>query len=245
MFRSSNPVLTKLDNGKELLNTEKPMTVSGTMTKAFILLLIAAIAGGAVLHEAIVGHTDKVMTIITISLIVGFIMAIVTSFVPKLAKFLSPIYAFAEGACLSGLSLILETKFPGIAVQAICGTGLVFFTMLVLYKAKLIRATQKLKSVVITSMISILVLYLVDLVGGFFHFSIPFVSGSGPMSLVFSGLVITIASLCLIIDFDFIEKAAQNGLSKDYEWYGAFGLMVTLVWLYVEILSFLSKLRNN
>lgn len=246
MFKSSNPMLAKMDNNiAEGMLSSAPMTVNGTITKAFALILIAIAAGAAVFYEALMGYTDKVMLIMGISLIAGFVIGLVASFVPKIAKFLAPVYAFCEGAVLTGISLFLEAKFPGIAVQAICGTMLAFAVMLVLYRTGAIRATEKFRATIMSALITILILYLINFFGSFFNFQIPFVSGSGPMSIVFSGIVVLIASFSLILDFDFIERGQASMLPKDFEWYGAFGLMVTLVWLYIEILQLIAKLRDN
>ena len=245
MFRSSNPVLSKMNEAPQGFVGTSTMTVNGTIGKTFLLLLIAAIAGGAVFYEALMGYSDKVITIITVALIAGLITGLVTSFVPKLAKFLSPIYAFCEGALLTGLSLILETQFPGIAVQAISSTLLCLGIMLFLYRAGAIKATEKFRAVIMSAMVTILVLYVINIIGGFFNFSIPFITGSGPMGIAFSAIVVAVASLSLILDFDFIEKGQAQMLPKDFEWYGAFGLLVTLVWLYIEILKLISKLRSN
>lgn len=245
MLRSTNPVLSRMDNNMSGMLESAPMTINGTIGKAFLLILIAAIAGAAVFYEALMGYTDKVQMIMGIALFGGLGAGLVTAFVPKLAKFLAPVYAFCEGALLCGLSLMLESKFPGIAVQAITGTLLVFGVMLFLYRVGAIKATEKFRATVMSALITVMILYVISLVGGFFNFQIPFITGSGPMSIVFSGIVIVIAALCLIMDFDFIEKGSANLMPKDYEWYGAFGLMVTLVWLYIEILNLLSKLRND
>lgn len=245
MFKSSNPILSRMDNDIQGVLEAAPMTVNGTIGKAFALILIAALAGAAVFYEAFMGYADKVILIMQIALFAGLAAGLATAFLPKLAKFLAPVYAFCEGALLTALSLILETRFPGIAVQAIAGTMLSFFVMLILYRTGAIRATEKFRATIMSALLTIMVLYLINLAGTFFHFSIPFITGSGPMSIVFSGIVIVIASLSLIMDFDFIEQGQKNLLPKDYEWYGAFGLIVTLVWLYIEILNLLSKLRNN
>lgn len=243
-MRSSNPVMRRFSDAQTIDGTAL-MTVNGTLAKTFALLLIAIVAGGAVFYEASMGYADKVMTIMTIAFIGGLISGLVTSFVPKLAKFLSPIYAFCEGALLTGLSLILEAQFPGIAVQAISGTLLCLGVMLVLYRIGAIRATEKFRATIMSALITIVVLYLINIIGGFFNFSIPFITGTGPASIAFSGIVILVASFSLILDFDFIEQGQARMLPKDYEWYGAFGLLVTLVWLYLEILRLLSKLRSN
>lgn len=244
MFRSSNPVMNKFSNIQTVDGTSL-MTVNGTLGKTFALLLIACIAGAAVFYEALMGYSDKVMTIMLIALIGGAISGLVTAFVPKLAKFLSPIYAFCEGALLTGISLILEAQFPGIAVQAISGTLLCLGVMLVLYRIGAIRATEKFRATIMSAMITIFVLYLINIIGGFFNFSIPFITGTGPAAIAFSGIVVLVASFSLILDFDFIEQGQARMLPKDFEWYGAFGLLVTLVWLYIEILNLLAKLRSN
>jgi uncharacterized YccA/Bax inhibitor family protein len=245
MFKSTNPVFSKMDNGSVIQLEGAPMTVSGTITKVFILLLIASISGAAVIYEAMLGYTDKVMFIMFAGLIVGLITGLVTSFVPKLAKYLSPVYAFAEGAFLGGISIMLEAQFPGIAVQAVSGTFLAFFVILFLYKIKAIRATNKFRAVLMSALMTILVLYLATWILGFFHITVPFVNGSGPMSIVCRSIIVVVASLSLILDFDFIEKGEQNMFPKDYEWYASFGLLVTLVWLYIEILNLLAKLRRD
>ena len=245
MFRSSNPVLSRLTSNDQVLEGP-PMTVSGTITKVFVLLLIAIISGGAVVYQTILGgFSDKVMMILTVALIAGLVAGLASAIFPKKSKYLAPIYAFAEGAILAGLSLFFEAKFPGIAVLAVAGTFIAFLVMLTLYKAKIIRATEKFRSTIMTALFTIMILYLISIIGSFFNFQIPFITGYGPMSTVYSGIVVLIAAFCLILDFDFIEKGQKNLLPKDYEWYGAFGLMVTLVWLYIEILNLLAKLRDR
>lgn len=245
MFKSSNPILSKMDNINEQMLEGRPMTVSGTIGKTFVLLLVAAISASAVVYEAMMGYADKVMTIMTIALFGGLITGLVTAFVPKLAKYLAPVYAFAEGALLAAITLIAETQFPGIAFQAVTGTFVAFFVMLFLYRVGAIRATEKFRATIVSALLTILVLYLINIVGSFFNFQIPFLTGSSPVSILVSGIIVVVASLSLILDFDFIEQGSKNLLPKDYEWYGSFGLLVTLVWLYIEILNLLSKLRND
>lgn len=244
-MRSSNPILSRMDNDNVQVLENAPMTVAGTINKTVVLLLIAAVSAMAVVFEAMQGYVDKVMTIMTIALVVGLVTGLVSAIVPKLTKYLSPVYAFAEGALLAALTLIAETQFPGIALQAVSATFVTFFVMLVMYRAGMIKATAKLRSVLMSAMIAILIVYLIDIVGSFFGFSVPFLNGSGPVSIVASVIICAFAALNLILDFDFIEKGAQNLMPKDYEWYGAFGLLVTLVWLYVEILRLIAKLRDR
>ena len=175
MFKSSNPVLSRMDNTENTVVLEgKPMTVSGTIGKVFALLMIASVSGAAVIYEAMMGYADKVLVILGAALIVGLITGLVTAFVPKLAKFLSPVYAFAEGALLAGISLIAETQFPGIALQAVSATFVAFFVVLFLYKTGAVRATEKFRSTIISALTTILIVYLVEFIGSFFNFHIPF-----------------------------------------------------------------------
>ncbi len=246
MYKSSNPVLSKLCSNKHTVVLEgQPMTVSGTIGKVFALLLIASVSGAAVVYEAMMGYADKVLIIWGISLLVGLVTGILTAFLPKLAKFLSPVYAFAQGAMLAGASLIAENRFPGIALQAVAATFFAFFVVLLLYRTGAIRVTEKFRATIMSALTTILIVYLVEFIGGFFNFHIPFLNGSGPISILVSCIIVLIASLSLIMDFDFIEQGAKNLLPKDYEWYASFGLLVTLVWLYIEMLELIAKLRND
>lgn len=244
-MRSSNPILSRMNNDNVQMLEGAPMTVAGTINKTLVLLVIAAISAAAVVFEAMQGYADKVTTIMTIALFVGLGTGLVASFVPKLAKFLSPVYAFAEGALLAVITLFAEVQFPGIALQAVTATFATFFVMLSLYRMGAIKATAKFRAVIMSAITAILIVYLIEIVGSFFGFSVPFLNGSGPVSIVASVIICVVAALSLILDFDFIEKGSQNLIPKDYEWYGAFGLLVTLVWLYVEVLRLLSKLRDN
>ncbi len=245
MFRSSNPVFSgdRFDNA-QMIGTA-PMSVSGTINKAFILFLILAVSAGAVVYEAFMGYADKVMMVGTVGLIVGFILALIISFKPKTAPYLAPVYAFAEGAFLGGISMIFEAQYPGIALQAIAGTFIALFVMLFLFKTKLIQATQRFRSVIMTALISIMGLYLINIIATLFGHPLTFMYNSTPLSIGISVVIVAVASLSLILDFDFIIKGEENLLPKHFEWYGAFGLMVTMVWLYLEILRLLSRLKDR
>lgn len=223
----------------------EPMTVSGAVNKAFLLFLILAVSSAAVVYQAYMGYADKLMLTMIVGAVTGFILALIISFKPKTAPYLAPVYAFAQGAFLGGISVLLESQFPGIALQAIGLTFAALFVMLVLFKTKVIRATEKFRSTMMIALFSIMGIYLINLVSSLFGHPLPFIVGSNPISIALSGVIVIVASLMLIIDFDFIEKGQQNLLPKHFEWYGAFGLMVTLVWLYIEILNLLAKLRNR
>ncbi|MDP1796287.1 MAG: Bax inhibitor-1/YccA family protein, partial [Planctomycetaceae bacterium] len=175
----------------------------------------------------------------------GFVLAMITSFYPKAASITGPLYALAEGLFLGGLTATINARYPGIAMQAVGLTFGTMFALLMAYQTGLIKATENFKLGVFAATGGIAMLYLVSMVLGFFSIQVPFIHDSNWFGIAFSGFVVVIAALNLVLDFDFIEAAAARGTPKYMEWYAAFGLMVTLVWLYVEILRLLMKLRSN
>lgn len=240
----SNPILNdNFGRADERVLSSAPMTVNGTINKTFLLFVFAAVPALYTWNQFMSGFMDKAMMLTTIGAIVGFVIAMIVAFTRN--AFFIPAYAVCEGLFLGGVSAMFEKQYPGIAFQAISGTFAALFSMLALYKFNLIRATDKFRSVIFTATISIAVLYLMQIIASFFHYSIPEIFESGMVGIGFSVLVVAIAALNLILDFDFIERGAQNMIPKNYEWYGAFGLMVTLVWLYIEILKLIAKLRDN
>ena len=224
-MKTTNPVFNREIETQVLDGA--PMTVSGAVNKTFALLFCALIPAAAAWYQAMLGYTDKVNIIMTAGLIIG------------------AVYAFAEGAFLGGLSAAIEKIYPGIAVQAVGATFVVLFVMLALYRMKLIRATEKLRSVILAATFAIMLVYLGSFIASFFGVQIPFVYGGGIIGIAFSVIVVIVAALNLILDFDVIEKCAAGMLPKYYEWYTAFGLMLTLVWLYMEILRLIAILRSN
>jgi uncharacterized YccA/Bax inhibitor family protein len=191
------------------------------------------------------GNAGAVAPLMGVGAIAGFIVALATIFKPVWAGVTAPIYALLEGLFIGGLSSIAEAQYPGIVLQAV---GLTFGTCLALllaYKSGLIRASESFKKGIVAATGGIALFYLVSILLGFFGVRIPLVYGSGPVGIIFSLVVVTIAALNLVLDFDFIEQGAAQGAPKYMEWYGAFGLMVTLIWLYLEILRLLMKLRSR
>ena len=185
-----------------------------------------------------------VAPLILVGAIGGLLVALLTIFVKKIAGYTSPVYALLEGVAIGGISAFYEAKFPGIVIQAV---GLTFGTLaclLLAYRSGLIRASENFKLGVVAATGAIALLYVVNLVMGLFGHSIGFIHDSGPIGIVFSLVVVTVAAFNLVLDFDFIEQGVAQGAPKYMEWYGAFGLLVTLVWLYLEILRLLSKLRR-
>ena len=156
-----------------------------------------------------------------------------------------PIYAVCEGLFLGGLSAVLETQYPGIVIQAVALTFGIFFSLLMAYKSKLIEPTENFKLGVFAATGGIFFIYMITFLLSLFKINVGYIHGSGMFGILFSLFVVVIASLNLVLDFDFIESGAEAGAPKYMEWYAAFGLMVTLIWLYVEILNLLVKLRNR
>lgn len=241
----ANPILNENKfNEQERILEGMPMTVNGTIQITAFLGLLLVCAATFVWSRLTSGYTDIGMMLMGGGLIVGFILALIISFTRN--KFLVPVYAVCEGCALGGLSAIFEAQFPGIVVQAVAGTFAALFAMLLLYRMNIIRATDKFRSVIFITTASIAGIYLVDLLGRWlFHMHVPLINSASPAGILISLVIVAVAALNLIIDFDFIERGEQMMLPKDYEWYGAFGLMVTLVWLYMEILRLLSKINRR
>ena len=239
----SNPILNDRFTETEGVIGGQVMTVNGTLDKTFLLFLCALLPAAYTWNQFTSGFTDKANMLMMIGAIVGFVFALIISFTRN--KFLTPLYAMCEGLFLGGISAVFNEAYPGIVLQAVLATFAAMFSMLGLYRIGAIKCTDKFRSVILIATISIGVIYLMQIIGSFFHYSIPAIFGSGTIGIGFSLLVVVIAALNLILDFDFIERGSQSMLPKDYEWYGAFGLMVTLVWLYIEILRLLAKLRDR
>ena len=238
----SNPVLNEKFIDRTNVGAE-PLTMNGVLQKTFVLFAIMVFSAAFLWMKGLEGNTDLVMALTTGGAIAGFIIALIIIFARKM--FLTPVYAVAEGLFVGGLSFVMESIYPGIVQTAVLGTVMTVAAMLVLYSTKIIKCSEKFTSVVILATFAVAGIYLVQFIGSFFGLSIPGIFGSGTVGLVFSGIVICIAALNLIIDFHFIENAVQSFVPKEYEWYFGFSLMVTIVWVYVEILRLLAKFNSR
>ena len=216
------------------------MTVQGTVNKTAILLALTT----ATSAYAWQGHGNS-GALWTIGAFGGFIMALVTVFKKEWSAVTVPIYALLEGLFIGGISSMFEQRYPGIVVQAVMLTFGTLAALLAAYSMGFIRASDGFRRGLFAATGGIALLYLVSMVLGFFHIQIPFIFGAGPVGIIFSLVVVVIAAMNLVLDFDFIESGAQQGAPKYMEWYGAFGLMVTLIWLYLEILRLLAKLNRR
>ena len=222
-----------------------PMTISGAINKTLILLVIVAISGVLTWQMYFNGYADKTMMMIWAGVICGFILALITAFRPQNANVLAPAYAVCEGFALGGLSAIYEKALSGIVPSAVMLTFLALFTMLFMYKFNVIRATDKFRKTIMIATISVGLFYLISIIAGFFGKEFTILYDSSPIGIGLSLLILGIACLNFIIDFDFIERGAQSYAPKSFEWYGAFSLLVTLVWVYLEILRLLARLRDR
>ena len=241
----SNPVFSQSAIEKERVLDSEPMSINGAINKTFILLACVVATSAYVWNLYYQGFTDKAMMLGTVGFVLSIISFIAIMFNRNIVNIMAPVYALSEGLLIGGISAIFEKSFPGIVIQAVSGTFMALFSMLLLYKIGAIRCTDKFRSVIFIATLSIGGIYLIQIIGSFFHMSIPGIFASGAIGIGFSVLVVAIAALNLIIDFDVIERGANNMMSKNFEWYGAFGLMVTLLWLYIEILNLLAKTRNR
>jgi uncharacterized YccA/Bax inhibitor family protein len=246
-MRTANPALSDdTFTGFGRVAREEQMSIQGTVNKAVLLLLCVFLTAAwtwNLFYRTL--NPQAVLPLLAIGAIGGLIVALVTVFKQSWAPVTAPIYALLEGLVIGGVSAVAEAQFPGIVIQAV---GLTFGTCLALllaYKSGMIRASENFKLGVVAATGGIALFYLLSLVLGLFGVRISFLYQSGPMGIAFSLFVVVIAALNLVLDFDFIEQGVGAGAPRYMEWYAAFGLMVTLIWLYLEILRLLMKLRSR
>jgi len=254
LMKTSNPALGQ-DTFKQyssaqyggLIDATARMTLNGTMNKTAILLL-CALATAAWTWKSFMDTQDpsSVSLQLMVGLFGGMIFAFVTIFKREWSPVTAPIYALLEGMALGGISAFVNLRYPGIAFQAVGLTFGTLFMMLFLYRSGIIKVTNKLRMGIVAATGGICLFYFAAMLLGFFHINFfGSVFGSGVVGIGFSLFVVAIAALNLVLDFDFIEQGVNAGAPKFMEWYGAFGIMVTLVWLYIEMLRLLSKVRSR
>lgn len=246
MMRTANPALS--DNtfrgyGRAIASGDT-MTIQGTVNKTGVLLLLVLLTSTWT-WRLYYTATDSLMLWVAGGAIGGFIVALVTVFKKQWAAATAPLYALLEGLVLGGISSVLEGRYPGIVIQAVGLTFGTLFGLLFAYKSGMIKATENFKLGVVAATGGIALVYFVTIILGLFGIRMPYIHESGMIGIGFSLFVVIIAALNLVLDFDFIESGAAHGAPKYMEWYGAFGLMVTLIWLYIEILRLLSKMRSR
>lgn len=252
MMRSGNPALSAQTFQNLATTSTHPgaavqgevMTLQGTVNKTGISLVLCVISA-AWTWNMYLSNPGVVMPFLLGGAIGGFIVAIVTVFKKTWSPVTVPIYALLEGLFLGAISSMFEQMYPGIVIQAVGLTFGTLFALLFAYKSGLIKATENFKLGVFAATGAVALIYMATMVLGFFGTSIPYIHGSGTIGILFSLAVVVIAALNLVLDFDFIETGAERGAPKYMEWYGAFGLLVTLIWLYLEMLRLLAKLNSR
>lgn len=238
-YKTGNPILTDKAFKDLVASNGEVMTLDGTVNKTMVLLALLVGFGA-------VGWLFLASSFVVIipSLVIAFVIAIVLAFKREWSPVLAPVYAVFEGIVLGIISRLYNEQYAGIVLQAVALTLAITFVMLMLYKTRIIKVTQNVRLAITSATLGIGLLYIVDLAMRLFGNGFQFISGGGAIGIGFSIFVVGIASLNLVMDFDFIERGAEQGAPKYMEWYSAFGLMVTLVWLYLEILRLLGKARR-
>ncbi len=246
MMRTANPALNdKTFQQAGVTGYAETMTVQGTVNKTGMMLLLL-IASAAYTWSLFLEQNMESLTLwMMVGVIGGLVVAIVTVFKKQWSPVTAPLYAVLEGFALGGISAILESSYEGIVIQAVALTFGTAGSLLVAYTSGVIKATENFKLGVFAATGGIALIYLVGWIMSFFGGGIPYIHDNGMIGIGFSLVVVVIAALNLVLDFDFIEKGAEVGAPKFMEWYAAFGLMVTLIWLYIEILRLLSKLNSR
>ena len=246
LMRTSNPVLNEKRFEGYAGQLGERMTLQGTVNKTGLLLVLAIASAAWTWHLFMQDRSPMaVMPYLWIGTIGGFICAMVTVFKKEWSPVTAPAYALLEGLALGGISATFELRFPGIAIQSVSLTFGVLLVLLLAYRSGLIPVTQNFRLGIVAATGAIMLFYLLQFVLGFFGVHFTSINGSGPIGIGISLIIVAVAALNLVLDFDFIENGARMGAPKYMEWFGAFGLMVTLVWLYLEILRLLTKLRGR
>lgn len=253
LMKTSNPALSSktFQNLADsqyggALDVSARMTLSGTVNKTGLLLVFAMATAAWTWHLFVQSRNmADVAPYLILGGIGGFIVAMVTVFKKEWSPLTAPMYALLEGLVLGGLSAAFEFRYPGIGIEAVALTFGTLFVLLLAYSSGLIKVTDKFRLGIVAATGGIMLFYLLEIVLGFFGVRFLAINGSGMIGILFSLFIVAIAALNLVLDFDFIEQGVSYGAPKYMEWYGAFGIMVTLVWLYLEILRLLAKMRSR
>jgi uncharacterized YccA/Bax inhibitor family protein len=246
MYRTSNPALNDSVFTIQDLVQDK-MTIEGVAEKGFITFLVMLISGISVFGLFVTGNADLAFMLSIVGWVVGLIFFFVMLFTGLSSNPYAVLtYAALQGLFLGGITTLFEAAYPGIAIQAFMLTGAVFGGMLVIYRMGIIPVTENFRIALFSAMSAIFLVYMITLMLSLFGGpEIPYIHGSGPIGIGFSLLVIGLGALCLAADFDFIERGVENGAPKNLEWRAVFGLLVTVVWIYLEMLRLLAKMQSR
>lgn len=248
-MRASNPVLSRLaEAARDTLATGARgdvMTRAGTAGKSVVLLALCVFSASFTWSQVVSGNTGILMPSLLVGGIGGFIMAMVVSFKPNTAPITAPIYAVLEGLVLGAISALYNTRYAGIPQQAVMLTFAVALGVFVLYRMNVLKATAGFRRMIVGATIGIGVFYLLNIVLSLFGVNMGYTMSSSPLAIGINLVIAGVAAMNLVLNFDDIDEAVRMGAPKRMEWYGAFGLMVTLVWLYLELLRLLSRLQGR
>ncbi len=236
---SSNPMFNNRVF-EEAIASDEPMTLQGVVNKTLVLLLLTVASGYYTWDLLVKGFADKAHILAIAGIIFGIVLCFLTSFRPNSAKITAPAYAICEGLVLGSISYMYEALYGGIVLNAVAITITTLFVMLFLYKAKIIVATEKFRKVILLATISIALFYLIEIIASFFGYNMT-IFNNGPTGIAISMGICIVAALNFIIDFDNIERATSALAPKYFEWYFGFSVLVTLIWLYIEVLRLLAK----
>jgi Predicted membrane protein len=245
-MRTGNPVLREdTFSARHTAVGQATMTIGGTVNKTFLLTVLLLLSAGWVWSQTMTeGGLEQTVPLIFGGAIAGLVLVLISVFKPAWSAVTAPLYALAEGLFVGGVSALLELQFPGIVLQAVGLTVATLLALLAAYRSGLIKVTQNFRLGVVAATGGIFLVYLASWILGMFGIDMPFLHDSGPLGIGISLVIVAVAALNLVLDFDFIEQGAEHGAPRYMEWFAALGLMVTLVWLYIEILRLLSKLRE-
>ena len=245
MYRTGNPALNDSTFTIQDLVQEK-MTIQGVAEKGFITLAVMLLSGLSVFGLFATGNPELAWTLSIVGWGAGLLFFFVMIFTGLADNPIAVLtYAALEGLFLGGLTTLFEVSYPGIAIQAFVLTAGVFCTMLVIYRMGLIPVNDNTRIILFSAMGGVFIIYMLSLILSFVGITIPYIHGSGPIGILFSVFVIGLGAYCLACDFDFIEHGVESGAPKQYEWRAVFGLLVTLVWIYIEMLRLLAKLQSR
>lgn len=224
-------------------SSSERMTISGTVFKAMVLIALTAFSAAWV-WQATIKNPAIVGPAVLVGALGGLAVSFIAIFRPRTSPFVAPLYAVLEGLALGAISAMYEVRYHGLPVMAVGLTLMVALGMLLAYQTGLLRATDTFRRVVISATAGIMLFYLLSIGLRFFGVQMPLINDAGPLGIGLSVVFTAVAALNLVLDFDLIERGAKQGAPKYMEWYGGFALLVTLVWLYLEILRLLGKMRR-
>ncbi|HSO26427.1 MAG TPA: Bax inhibitor-1/YccA family protein [Anaerolineales bacterium] len=244
-METQNPVLKTKYFQPSAISDAAEMTVQGVALKTLFLLALVGLAGAFSWSQYAAGNWAILVPLIIAGLLGGLVIALVIVFKQTWAPFLAPVYAVLEGLAIGAISAFFETSYPGIVIQAVLLTFGVLFAMLFVYVTRIIKVTPGFRTGVMLATFGIALAYLGTFLLSLFGIRVPFIHQTGWVGIAISLVIVGVAALNLLLDFDFIERAAANRAPKHMEWFGAFGLVVTLIWLYLELLRLLGRFRSR